>query len=178
MLFCTYLFLPAVFSTRRQIKFLLSHTEVDDEACVCVCVCVCLCLCVLARPGGRKSWGKSSSRLRTNTLQVLSHAFCACPNRSQGGRSIWRLIIVSKSRAAPTTCIFQASSECPNASLFWRALSFSLLVWSLDRSCAERKLDQAPGVRRWSSVQLRSAPPTGKARSQQHFPVLIEPTGY
>lgn len=68
-----------------------------------------VCVCVLARPGGRKSWGKSSSRLRTNTLQVLSHAFCACPNRSQGGRSIWRLIIVSKSRAAPTTCIFQAS---------------------------------------------------------------------
>lgn len=137
----------------RQIKFLLTHRKSMIK-----------CVCWWDWVGGNAEENLPPVFLLElkHTAGSLSHAFCSCPNRSQGDGSIWRLIIVSKSRFAPTTCIFQASRECPNAFLSEERGALSLLVWSLDWSCAVRKLDHAPGVTCGGSMQLSSAPPTGR----------------
>lgn len=110
-LFCTYLLFIVWLLPPMLTNKILCNKEVDDKGCVCLWDWV----------GGiaKESLFAAFPLASWNTLQVLSYAFSACPNSSQRGGSIWRLIIVSKLRAAPTTCIFLASSENPNAWECW-----------------------------------------------------------
>lgn len=70
--------------------------------------------------GGRRSWGKSSClplELRHTASSQSCSGRLSVASRSKEAKSIWRLIIVSESKAAPTACISQVSCGCPNALL-------------------------------------------------------------